>query len=558
MGGSDPLPSPTPPPAPAPAPPLSGASPPSGPLGPDLTRPPAPEERRQAGQGRARPGCEHWVPLSLGGGLTTSVPPPHLGLGHSSARSPPGLPRPTLASRTGSLPSSAPPFLLDRSGPVYTTSRPGAAPIPCPPSSNNRSALSAGGRPPPCAGDPAAPPPAAAPCLRDRDGGRGRGGGGGGGVCCGGLAARALGGKPAPPRPRNNRRPPALRGPGRPRRRRPAELPPCGRHPPRPRPAKRAAPGGCHLEALRAPRWRDRGAGPEGKRRRERASGRTCFASSVRPSLPGLAGAAARRARWGALTGGRSSLLHSSASLARSLPPARPFPSSSTAAPSSPGGRRGRRGSGSPQALAGLESGGWNPPGALNSRAPRCCVSASSWGPGPGGRSGGRGRAGPSGGRARLAQAGGRREPDGRGRQPDGRAAGAGLRDPLRRSRFPHKLPESGASAALLPASSSLANQRRAPRPAPPISRPALRWPRQPIRPSAPPPGLRPIRTVGRSSQRRGQHEAAGGGGAGSGGAWGEGYGAKGGGVGGGFLCRLLGFSLRLQSRSPYPMVTRP
>lgn len=255
---------------------------------------------------------------------------------------------------------------------------------------------------------------------------------------------------------------------------------------------------------------------------------------------------------------GRPVLSPSLVCLPRSLPPARsPLPPSSTAAPSSPGRRRGRRGSGLPQAPAGLESGGWNPPGALNSRAPRCCVSASSWGPGPGGRSGGRGRAGPSGGRARLAGAGGRRGPDGRGRQPDGRAAGAGLRDPLRRSRFPHKLPESGASAALLPASSSPANQQRAPRPAPPISRPALRWPRQPIRPSAPPPGLQPIRTVGRSSQRRGQHEAAAGGGAGSGGAWGEGYGAKGGG-GGGFLCRLLGFSPRLQNMSPYPMVTRP
>lgn len=51
-GGSDSLPSPTPPPAPAPAPPLSGASPPSGPLEPDLTRP-----QRSGGEaGRAGPG----------------------------------------------------------------------------------------------------------------------------------------------------------------------------------------------------------------------------------------------------------------------------------------------------------------------------------------------------------------------------------------------------------------------------------------------------------------------------------------------------------------------
>lgn len=44
----------------------------------------------------------------------------------------------------------------------------------------------------------------------------------------------------------------------------------------------------------------------EGGGARGRASSRTCFLSSVRP-FPGLAGAAARRARRGALTGGRSS-----------------------------------------------------------------------------------------------------------------------------------------------------------------------------------------------------------------------------------------------------------
>lgn len=180
---------------------------------------------------------------------------------------------------------------------------------------------------------------------------------------------------------------------------------------------------------------------------------------------------------------------------------------------------------------------GWNPAaGTPRGRSiPGLHAAASAPPPGGQGRAGGAGAAvgrGRRGGRARLAGAGRRLGPDGRGRRPDGRAAGAGLRDPLRRSRFPHKLPESGASAALLPASSSPANQRRAPRQAPPISRPALRWPRQPIRPSAPPPGLQPIRIVGRSSRRRGQHEAAGGGGAGSGGAWGEGYGAKGGGGG--------------------------
>lgn len=281
-----------------------------------------------------------------------------------------------------------------------------------------------------------------------------------------------------------------------------------------------------------------------------RASGRPHLLRVVRPSVPSRAGGGGGAARSVGRADGRPVLSPSLVRFPRSLPPARSllFPSS-TPAFGSPGRRRGRRGSGRPQAPAGLESGGWNPPGALNSRAPRCCVSASSWG--PGGRSGGRSRAGPSGGRARLAGAGGRRGPDGRGRQPDGRAAGAGLRDPLRRSRFPHKLPESGASAALLPASSSPANQRSAPRAAPPISRPALRWLRQPIRPSAPPPSLRPIRIVGRSSQRRGQHEAAGGGGAGSGGAWGEGYGAKG---GGGWWFSLPASWLFSSSAEPEPV----
>lgn len=374
--------------------------------------------------------------------------PPHLGLGRRSARSPQGLPRPTLASRTGSLPSSAPPFLSVRSGLVYTAPRFSAAPSPSPPSSNNRSAPSSGGRPRP---EPTIP--RHRPRPRPLASGTAMGGGG----AMGGGARRGVGG-------RTGASSPAHSEVSRLRRCKEATgvLPPSEARDAR---AAAARPS-CHSAAATHPapgqrRERPRGAvtsrraalpdggtvAPdpgEGGGARQRAGSRTCFASSVCPSLPGMAGAAARRDRWGALTGGRSSPLHSSASLACSLPPARsPLPPSSTPALSSPGRRRGRRGSGHPQAPAGLESGGWNPPGALNSRAPRCCVSASSWGPGPGGRSGGRGRAGPSGGRARLAGAGGRRGPDGRGRQSDGRAAGAGLRDPLRRSRFPHKLPES-------------------------------------------------------------------------------------------------------------------
>lgn len=445
---------------------------------------------------------------------------------HRASRGPHSLFEP-VPFRLRRLPSSSP----TRSGPHYPS--PWRGPHPHPPSGNSRSAPNPGGRPPTPRGRSRGDAPGRGPLPRGPRWGRGRGGG---------LAARALGGEPAPPRRGSAPRPPALRSPGRPRHRRPAKLPPCGRHPPRPRPVRRAPPGGCHLEARRAPRWRDRGAGPGGGRRRARAGRRPHLLLVVRPSLPG-AGGGGGAARSAGRADGRPVLslllVRLPSSLAR---PPLPPPGSRPLAHRDE--RRGRRGFGRPQAPAGLESGGWNPPGALNSRAPRCCVSASSWGPGPGGRSGGRGRAGPSGGRARLARAGGRQGPDGRGRRPDGRAAGAGLRDPLRRSRFPHKLPESGASAALLPASSSPANQRRAPRQAPPISRPALRWPRQPIRPSAPPPAFQPIRIAGRSSRRRGQHEAAGGGGAGSGGAWGEGYGAKGGGGGMIFFAGFLGFLL--------------
>nr|XP_010596715.1 basic proline-rich protein-like [Loxodonta africana] len=120
-----------------------------GPSGPTSPGPRAPEERRRSRQGRTRPGREHGVPLSLGGCLTTSIPPPRLGLGRRPARSPPGLPRPTLRFSNRSPSVFGASFLPARSGPGYTTPRPGAAPVPCPPSSNNLPAPSAGGRPPP-------------------------------------------------------------------------------------------------------------------------------------------------------------------------------------------------------------------------------------------------------------------------------------------------------------------------------------------------------------------------------------------------------------------------
>lgn len=412
----------------------------------------------------------------------------------------------------------------------------------CPPSSNNRSAPSGKGAPTLC-GKSTAPPPAAAPCLRDRDGGRGARGRG--------LAARTRR-RAGSSRPRNDRRSSRPPRPGTPAPPPPGEA--AARAATHPAPGLRSGrpPGAVTSKALpRSPMagpWRrTRGRGGA----RERAAAPASRRPSVRP-FPGWRGRRLR-ARWGALTGDRSSPLHSSASLVCSRSAAPPFPPPRLRPPSSPGRRRGRRGS-TPAGpgRAGIRRLG--PPGVLNSRAPRCCVSASSWGPGPGRRSGGRSRAGPS-GRARLAGAGGRRGPDGRGRQPDGQAAGAGLRDPLRRSRFPHKLPEAEPPppSFLLPRPSQSAARPHQLRQsaAPPCAGPASL-----IRPSAPPPGLnqsepwvgRP--NAGGSTRRPGRAVR------GSGGAWGEGTVPR---VveEGGFLCRLLGFS-HLRNMNQYPMVTRP
>lgn len=148
VGAPDSLPSPIPLPAPARAPPLSGPSSPSGPLGPDLTRPPAPEERRRGWKGTSRPGLEHRVPLSLGGGLTTSIAPAPPRTRPPPRTVPTGPPaaHTRCSNRSPSVfGASLPPARPDR---VHTTPRPGAAPIPTPPSSNSRSAPNPGGRPP--------------------------------------------------------------------------------------------------------------------------------------------------------------------------------------------------------------------------------------------------------------------------------------------------------------------------------------------------------------------------------------------------------------------------
>ncbi|XP_031805142.1 uncharacterized protein LOC116420986 [Sarcophilus harrisii] len=108
-------------------------------------------------------------------------------------------------------------------------------------------------------------------------------------------------------------------------------------------------------------------------------------------------------------------------------------------------------------------------------------------GPRPGGAVGGAGGPG-RGGRAAGAVQAGRAS-----RQAGG---GAGLRDPLRRSRFPHKLPESGASAALLPASSSAANRIMALRHLHQLAKSPGLAPASQSRPSVPPPRPGPIRAA--------------------------------------------------------------
>lgn len=287
---------------------------------------PAPGPRgaaaRRAGQGRTRPDREHGVPLSLGGGLTTSTPPapPRTRPPLCTVSAGPPAAHTRFSNRFPSVFGASLPLSPIRSGLHYPPPQRGPHPQPPHPAITGQLPAREGApnleraiprrrpRPRPLASGTAMGEGA-------RRGGGARGGGRG-------LAARALGGEPATPLRGSNRRPPALRGPGRPGRRHPAELPPCGRHPPRPRPAKRAAPGGCHLEACRAPRWRDRGAGPGGGRRRERAGGRTCFASAVRPSLPGLAGAAARSV---GRADGRPVLSPSFVCLRRSLSPSSPL-----------------------------------------------------------------------------------------------------------------------------------------------------------------------------------------------------------------------------------------
>ncbi|XP_060030169.1 basic proline-rich protein-like [Erinaceus europaeus] len=421
----------------------------AGPLGP--TRP-GPRPRPRGGKaGRARPA----KPRARGPAVTwrrsdnfDPPAPPRLRAGPLRTV-PAGPPAAQPAPQTRSLPSSAPPFLTH--APVAPAPPVRAAPAPTRP---RRAA--------PERED--APSPAPAPRPGDRDGGGG----------CGGPAAGARGGPPAPPalcaRPSRPLRPPP---------------PPPG--------LDASGPRGCHLEARRAARWRDRGAG--------------------RPHL-------LRAVRL------------------------------------SPGRRRGRHGSGRPQALARLESGGWNPPGALNSRAPRCCVSASSWGLGPGGRSGGLGRAGPSGRRARRPgrAAGWGRTGGAGGRTGRQRGPGSGIRYAARGS------PTNSPRAEPPPPSFLL------PRPQP-ISGAPLGWLRQSAAPPSAGPASQsgprlPLLVSNQSERRVGRPNAGGstrrpGEACGEWRAWGRGAVPRVA-AGAARLGPLLAFSLRPPSLGAYTMVTRP
>lgn len=288
-----------------------------------------------------------------------------------------------------------------------------------------------------------------------------------------------------------------------------------------------------------------------------RVSGRPHLLRVVRPSVPSRAGGGGGAALSVGRADGRPVISPSLVRLPCSFSPAHsPLPPYSTPALSSPGRWRGRRGSGRPQAPAGLESGGWNPPGALNSRAPRCCVSASSWGPGPGGRSGGRGRAGPSGGRARR---GGRTVRAGRAGQAAGRAGGGG------------RAPGSVTPLAAPPQTPQERSLRHPPScflvPSQSAERPSASSANQPPRPALAPPANPALGSPSQSpaNQNRGsvvptQGAARGGWGRRCGEWWG---------LGGGVRCQgwwrvvvffpgFLYFFLRLHSLSPHPMVTRP
>lgn len=296
VGAPDSLPSPIPLPAPAWAPPLSGPSPPSGPLGPDLTRPPAPEERRRGWQGTTRPGLEHQVLLSLGGGLTTSIAPAPPRTRPPPRTVPTGPPaaHTRCSNRSPSVfGASLPPARPDR---VHTTPRPGAAPIltPLPPA--------IAGQLPTREGAPH--PERAIPRRRPRPRPLASG------------TAMGEGARRGPCRPRTRRRAGSAAARKHPASSRPPEPgtpapPPPGqaatlRPPPTPPPAYEAgaprglSPRGAPRSPMAGPRRRTRGR--EAARAGGRAGGQAAAPASCRPSVPSRGWRGRRR---GALGGAR-------------------------------------------------------------------------------------------------------------------------------------------------------------------------------------------------------------------------------------------------------------
>ncbi|XP_027726001.1 basic proline-rich protein-like [Vombatus ursinus] len=243
-------------------------------------------------------------------------------------------------------------------------------------------------------------------------------------------------------------------------------------HPPNPRLPTRAAaaaPGGCHLEARCAPDGGDP-PGRQDSRETDSPCGRSAPALRLSVCPHPRVGAAARSA--GRASDRERATLWLTRLVARTTGPRTP------AGPGRAGIRR-------------LEPpGGAQFPGSTLLRQ-RLLLGAGAGraerGPRPGGAVGGAGGPG-RGGRAAGAVQAGRAS-----RQAGG---GAGLRDPLRRSRFPHKLPESGASAALLPASSSAANRLMALRYLHQLATSPGLAPASQSQPSVPPPRPGPIRAA--------------------------------------------------------------
>lgn len=301
VGASDPQPSPTPPPAPARAAPLSGASPPRGPLEPTRPSPWPGKRSTKAGSGSARPSHKHRVPavtwrrsdnFDSPRPTSDSATAPHSP--RRASRGPHSLFEP-VPFRLGRLPSSWPGEIGSTLLPPNTHTCPARPPTPCPhPHPAITGQLPARRAPPhPERTIPRRRPRPRPLCLGDRDGG---GGAPGASPPAHSQASRLA----APRKQPASSRPPQPGTPGPPPPGRAANLA-AATHP-APGLQGGRPPGGCHLEARGAPRWRDRGRRtPE--RRAARAGRRPHLLRVVRPSVRPFPGWRGRRR--GALGGAR-------------------------------------------------------------------------------------------------------------------------------------------------------------------------------------------------------------------------------------------------------------